>query len=544
MVRDVILLHPPSIYDFRKRTLFPGPIAYTVSESTSQFLIPPIGLLSIADYLDRNWYKVVLDNLGERMAHDKSFDPEQYIARTSARVYGVDLHWSVHAQGAIEVARLCKRLHPESLVVLGGLTATRFHEEIISKYGFVDAVIRGEAEEPFLKLLSLLEGHSELAASPNLTYREKGGRIREEPIMKPQEDIDGFEFTRLDLLEPKGAVDSGTIPPHWSLPICRGCVYDCATCGGSAYSYRTYLGRERPGFRSPRRLAEDIQKLSDQGVRLVFLFQDPRMGGRKYQDELISTLRQERIRLESMTVELFQPADRDYLRELSRIGVHITLTISPESGAEATRFVHGRGYTNEALLKTVENCQATGMHMMVFFMLCLANETRASVEETWKLWEKIYTVGDSAAGRGGYPSGEEQGPTAIHSLGPMVLLDPGSRAFDFPERHGYRLFSKNLEDYIRATDLPSWHQWISYETEGMARESMVSLMIDSMERSIEIWERHGVYDRLQAAQERRRHVDANRWLVGEVDRIVRELPEDKRTPALESLRKSLDGYQV
>ncbi|HUI86925.1 MAG TPA: radical SAM protein [Nitrososphaerales archaeon] len=537
MAHDVLLIHPPSIYDFRKRLVLPGPIAYTVGESTDQFIIPPIGELSIADYLDRNGYRAAVDNLGERMIRDKNFDAEEHIRRTSAKVYGIDLHWCVHSQGAIEVARICKELHPESLVVMGGLTATRFHDEIVSKYGFVDAVLRGEAEKPFLKLMANLDGRGDLVASENMTHRATDGSLRVEPLMKPEEDIDQFEFTRLDLLEPNGAVYSGSIPPHWSLPVCRGCVYNCATCGGSAYSYKRYLGREKPGFRSPQKIAEDVQKLSEQGVRLVFLFQDPRMGGRKYQDELVAAIRQERSQLESLTLELFQPADQEYVRELSRLGVHVTLTISPESGAAGTRSVHGRGYTNEALLKTVENCQRVGLHMMVFFMVGLANETRATMEETWRLWDQIYSAAEAVRSEG-----EE--PTVIHSLGPMVLLDPGSRAFDSPQEYGYRLISKSLEDYVRAMSSPSWHQWFSYETEKMDRAAIVNLVIDSIERSIEVWEKHGVYDRPGAARERLRHVDAGRLVVGEVDRAMRAESEGEKKTILDSLRRSLDQYGI
>jgi hypothetical protein len=60
---DVVLIHPPAIYDFREKLIFPGPIAHTVLESSEQFMIPPIGMLSIADYLDRNDYKVIVDNI-------------------------------------------------------------------------------------------------------------------------------------------------------------------------------------------------------------------------------------------------------------------------------------------------------------------------------------------------------------------------------------------------------------------------------------------------------------------------------------------------
>lgn len=528
-------MHPPAIYDFRKKPLFPGPIAYTVSESTDQFIIPPVGMMSMAEYLDRNGYKVLVDNLGERMVSDEAFDAESHIGGVSARVYAVGLHWCVHSQGAIEVAKLCKKLHPDSVVVLGGLTATRFHREIILKYDFVDAVIRGEAEEPLLQFIRGLEKHKEIRASPNATFRSGEGRVKEEPMMKPNANIDEFEFTRLDLLEPKGSIFSRDMPPHWSLPVCRGCVYNCATCGGSAYSYRTYLGREVPSFRSPKKIVEDIQRLCDQGVRALFLFQDPRMGGKKYWNQLISTLRREKIPLERMSMELFTPADEEYVGELSRIGVPITLTISPESGLGSTRKIHGRNYTNEALLKTVENCQKHSVHLMVFFMLGLANETRETMKETWRLWETICS--SDRMGRAEYLPG-----TINYSFGPMVLLDPGSLAFDFPAEYGYRLISENLEDYARSLNLPSWHQWISYETKHFDRESITSLILDSIEHSINLREKYGLYSRLQAAKERLHFVDTNRWLIDEVERAMQIDDCEKRLTKLESLKKTLDRY--
>ncbi len=327
---DVLLIHPPAIYDFRKRAIFHGPIAMTVSESTSQFMTPPIGMLSIADYLDRNGFKALVDNVDERMITSESFNVETHITNLSARVYAIGLHWCVHSQGAIEIARLCKKLHPEAFVVLGGLTSTIFDEEIVRKYEFVDAVIRGEAERPFLLLARALETHHELEGVPNLTFRNDKGEIVRMPLMKPSDDLDKFEFTRLDLLEPKGAIFGPGLPPHWSIPVCRGCLHNCVGCGGSAYSYRTYFGRERPAFRSPEKIVRDIRKLREQGVERIFLFQDPRMGGKGYWRSLLATLQIEKIKLTQLTLELFGPADEEYIRELSKIDIPIVLTISPE----------------------------------------------------------------------------------------------------------------------------------------------------------------------------------------------------------------------
>jgi radical SAM superfamily enzyme YgiQ (UPF0313 family) len=125
---DIILIHPPAIYDFRQKIIFPGALAPTVEQA--QFTRIPIGMLSIADYLDRNGFKVLVDNLGDRMVQSPTFNVVRHLKNLKAKVFGIGLHFQNHSQGAMEIARLCKELHPEALIVMGGLTATRFHPEV------------------------------------------------------------------------------------------------------------------------------------------------------------------------------------------------------------------------------------------------------------------------------------------------------------------------------------------------------------------------------------------------------------------------------
>jgi hypothetical protein len=49
---DLVLLHPPSFYDFRKNNQFRDPISDVVP-SCSVFDMYPIGFTSIAEYLQR-----------------------------------------------------------------------------------------------------------------------------------------------------------------------------------------------------------------------------------------------------------------------------------------------------------------------------------------------------------------------------------------------------------------------------------------------------------------------------------------------------------
>ncbi|UCH70984.1 MAG: cobalamin-dependent protein, partial [Candidatus Bathyarchaeota archaeon] len=195
-------------------------------ESTSVFMTIPMGLMSIADYLDRHGFKVKIMNLCEMMLSDPEFNVERFLKRADAAIFGIDLHWCIHSQGAIEIARLCKKQHPNSLVVLGGLTATRFASEIVEKFRFVDAVVRGEAERPMLRLAETAET-GRLHETPNLTYQEKG-RVHINNDMSVVKNLDMFDFTRFDLLEPRDRVTALRTPlgpwKHWSIPVCRGCL--------------------------------------------------------------------------------------------------------------------------------------------------------------------------------------------------------------------------------------------------------------------------------------------------------------------------------
>ena len=115
----------------------------------------------------------------------------------------------------------------------------------------------------------------------------------------------------------------------------------------------------------------------------------------------------------------------------------------------------------------------------------------------------------------------------FHSFGPMILLDPGSPAFNFPDKHGYRIIFKNLKDYIDGLSLPSWHQWMSYETRFLNRDSIVRLIIDSIECSINLREKYGLYSKSDADRKRSYYVDANKKIIDMVNRVMSLHSEDE-----------------
>ena len=97
-------------------------------------------------------------NLAYLMLAQPDFDVEAYVARLHPKMFGIDLHWLPHAHGALAVAELVKRHHPEIPVLIGGLSASYYHDELAT-YPFVDYVLRGDStEEPCRQLLAALRG--------------------------------------------------------------------------------------------------------------------------------------------------------------------------------------------------------------------------------------------------------------------------------------------------------------------------------------------------------------------------------------------------
>jgi len=185
---DLVLLHAPSVYDFRQKTILYGPVSDLIPPSPV-FEMYPIGFTSIAEHLERAGYRVRIVNLAVRMLNSRNFSVEKMIKRLRSPVFGIDLHWLVHCHGAIEVAKIVKKYHPEAKVVFGGLSSSYFYKELL-RYPEVDYVLRGDStEEPFRQLMDCLINRREPEAVPNLVWRDSQGKLQENPFSHVPTDI-------------------------------------------------------------------------------------------------------------------------------------------------------------------------------------------------------------------------------------------------------------------------------------------------------------------------------------------------------------------
>ena len=517
---DLIFLHAPSVYDFRQRAILYGPISDVVP-SSPVFEMYPIGLTTMAEYLERHGHRVRIANLAVRMLDDPEFDAEKLIASLDPLAFGIDLHWLPHAHGALAIAQLVKKHHPDTPVIFGGFSATYYQRELID-YPQVDYVIRGDsAEEPLRLLLESLRDGRGLDKVPNLTWRDSRGQVHVNPLSYSPADLDHvmLDYSYVVRATARGlGRDLGNYKPfeRWlDYPImaalsCRGCTQHCLTCGGSSQAFRRMHGRERPAYRDPEQLAGDLWRMSEVTKGPVFILGDLRQAGNDYTERFFAAARGF---TGPVMVELFDAVHDDYLHRMGETFSDWTLEISPETHDLVVRRAFGKPYDNAALETTLQEALDAGCSRLdLFFMAGLPQQTAQSVLDTADYCRHLLDQFD-----------DNRVLPFISPLAPF--LDPGSRAFENPDRHGYKLFCRTLEEHRRALEAPTWKHTLNYETEWMTRADIVESTYAAGLRLNRLKAERGMISE-EMAQDVEDRVDRALRLMAEIDQLV-----EKSTPA-------------
>jgi len=545
---DLTLLHAPSVYDFRRESILYGPVSDLVP-STPVFEMYPIGFTTMAEYLERQDMQVRIVNLAVRMLDDTAFDVEEAIRKMDSLVYGIDLHWLPHAHGSVEISRIVKRFHPKSPVLFGGFSSSYFYKELI-QYPSVDFIIRGDSTEyPLLLLMQYLRSGGKtrpeplsleagrLESIPNLVYKTSDGEMHANPISYSPDNLDDLliDYTHVlrsvvryrDLASYKPFRNWMKYPITAALTT-RGCRYNCTTCGGSACAFRGIHNRQRPAYRSPELLAQDIRRIGEYSKGPVFILGDIRQPGPEYTRRFLDAISGYK---KPVFIELFDAAPRQFFLDVAKAMPNFTVEISMESHDEPVRKAFGRPYSTVDIERSMDDALDAGCKRLdLFFMVGLKGQTYESVMGTVDYSRQMLKRYD----RGG----EHRVIPFISPLAPFV--DPGSRAFEEPEKHGYKLFARTLEEHRKQLLAPSWKYVLNYETIWMNRDQIAAATYEAGRQLNLMKGEFGVLKPAQVEATDQRITRAVE-LMGEIDRIVQTTPDpDQRQIHLNELKHHVD----
>ena len=470
----ITFLHAPAFYDFRKRNAYYGPISDLIP-STPIFDMYPLGIISLASYLEKMGYKTKVINLAALMLLDKNYDVEARISKIKSDLIAIDLHWLVHAHGSLEIAKIVKKYHPDIPIVFGGHSSTYFYNELI-KYPFVDFILRGDTTEyPFIRLLDAISGKIGFNEVPNLVWKKTNGELV----------VNSFSYVplKVPLIEYEYVVKRVLLSRKWKewLPYAsaidapitaiftvKGCSYNCITCGGSNFSYKNFFNRKKLAIKRPEDIYKEVSLIADYTKVTIFFVGDLRQTGMA--DEIINVIKEAKVD-NPLMFEFFEPPSKEFLQKLRKVSDgDIYLQISPESHDDEIRKKFGRPYSTETLLKFLRNANELGFERTdLYFMIGLPKQTVESAVKTAEF------AGNMAS---------EKISTFIAPLAPFV--DPGSMAFENPEKFGYKILYRTLEEHRKAFYHDNWYEFLNYETNWMNRMGIEIATINAIKTIAEI----------------------------------------------------------
>ena len=540
MSSDLILLHAPSVYDFRQKTILYGPVSDLIPPSPI-FEMYPIGFTSIAEYLERAGYRVRIVNLAVRMLNDRNFSAEKMIRRLRAPVFGIDLHWMVHCHGAIEVARLVKKYHPEAKVVVGGFSASYFYQELVENPE-IDYVIRGDStEEPFRQLMDCIVKEREPEVVPNLVWRNSQGSIQKNPFSYVPADLSSLMVNNYNSII-RSAIRhrdlASCLPfkdwlryPITAVFTCRGCTQNCVICGGSAAAFRHVYNRGKATFRSPESVPRNVKQIECFSSGPIFILGDLCQAWGDYAYEVLRLLRKNGVK-NQFIFELFSPASGDFIHQMGLSCPNFCLEISPESHDSEVRRVSGRDYSNEDLEQTISDAlDASCGRLDVFFMIGLPKQTPQSVMGTIDYCDYLL----EKFGR------DKRLSIFIAPLSPF--LDPGSLAFEQPERYGYRILFRTLKEHRQALLSPSWKYSLNYETKWMTRHQIAETAYEAILRLNRLKVKYGVISK-QMAEAGEQRIEAAFRMMHRLDELLAHGNLEGELPHLKAEVDRINNFPV
>jgi len=334
----------------------------------------PLGLLSIAAWLDQNGHEVfVHDCLGPQVPNNNAAHAEIILG------YKPDLvGFSATTSGFLdgyELAERIKTARPAIKTVFGGVHISSMGAILLKDFEHIDFLCQGEGEVTLAELASGIQP----AQINGLIWRNGDQPVSNasRPVIT---DLDSLPFPAYDKLKgfPKGynlPLFSYILGAGATMVTSRGCPYQCSYCDRSVFKkgYR---------FNSAEYIYEHMRHLRTQfGVRHINIYDDLFTANRRRIVKLCDMLISKPLGMQFNCAVRVGQADDELLEMLKKAGC-LMLSLGIETADTNLREFHKPGVRTDDISDTVKRIQAKGLRAKGLFMMGLPGETEESIQKT------------------------------------------------------------------------------------------------------------------------------------------------------------------
>jgi radical SAM superfamily enzyme YgiQ (UPF0313 family) len=360
-----------------QRILLVHPLGYQASAAGQDIsrlanIMPPLGLASIAAFLDRRGLQAeIVDCYADPVNADRLI-VERLRALRPAFI-GFSCTTSSFLDG-VRIAELAKAELPGIRSVFGGAHVSALKERVLADYPAVDFVIAGEGEETLAELME-----QEGAAVPGVVLRT-GSAIRFNGYRSQGLELDTLPFPAYEKLA--GYPQAYQLPifnypkaPNSSCISSRGCPYTCSYCDRSVF---------RRSFRwnSAGYLYEHLKYLRERfGIRHVNFYDDQFTFQRKRVEEFCRLMIDAPLGMTYNCAVRAEHIDFELLRLMKTAGCWM-VSLGIETGDPELLAKHRQNPDLDMLAEKIRLIKRAGIRTKGLLMMGLPGENEASIRRS------------------------------------------------------------------------------------------------------------------------------------------------------------------
>jgi len=364
----------------QKKILLIHPLGYNSSSAKTDIsrkanIMPPLGLASIAAYIDRF-------QIGSHII-DCYADPEsdsliqKYLEAEKPAFIGFSCTTSSFLDG-IRIAKSAKKMIPETRVVFGGVHVSSLKEKILQSYSVIDYLVVGEGERTLYELINSDE--TDLESISNIVFRKKDGKIFFTGYRKKLMDLDALPFPAYEKLS--GYPSSYKLPifnypkvPNASCISSRGCPYSCSYCDRSVFqkSFR---------YNSAQYLYNHLKYLKDKfNIKHVNFYDDQFTFNRPRVEAFARLIIQNPLGMTFNCAARAEHLDFELLKLMKTAGCWM-ISLGIETGDETLLAQHRQNPDLEMIRSKIHLIKKAGIRVKGLLMMGLPGESEESIKKS------------------------------------------------------------------------------------------------------------------------------------------------------------------
>jgi radical SAM superfamily enzyme YgiQ (UPF0313 family) len=329
---------------------------------------PPLSLLAIASFLlDQSDHQVdILDAQLDQIPYE---DLEKHVRGFAPDVVGITC-FTVQLVDVHETIAACKKAGVKR-VVLGGPHISDFPHESVG-LPHVDAVVKGEGQQPMLDLLAAWEAGAE-ARGINGVIAHVDDPVPETDVYFSN-DLDDYPIIDRTLVDYKRYYDvMGEGGVFTTVITSRGCPYRCTFCNTPRHRYRVM---------SPAHVCDELENCLALGIREIYFVDDTFNITNKRVHALCDEILARGIDI-SWTVRFrVKGVDKPLLEKMKAAGCN-RIQFGVEQGTEEGLLRLKKDVTSLEIEGAFALCREVGIRTVAYFMIGTPVErSRADIIDT------------------------------------------------------------------------------------------------------------------------------------------------------------------